>query len=134
MTHWVRAESDPSVRDCTRKDHPKLPWRCGHKRLWIEAVCRNRNPSHFSHLLSCSQAVNSRGSAIEQRCALIGRVAFAEALERVPQRRIAAAQLVDREVRFEHAAIGAEALDRVLEISARGCHQVGGGWGLVWVV
>src|SRR5215467_7815545 len=79
--------------------------------------------------LELSQAVNSRGSAIEQRCALIGRVAFAEALERVPQRRIAAAQLVDREVRFEHAAIGAEALDRVLEVSARRLHQLGAGRG-----
>src|SRR6185503_8889181 len=84
---------------------------------------------YSKHAPSLSQAIDARSGAVEQCRALIGRVAFAEALERVPQHRIAAAQLVYGKVRLEHAALGAEALDRVLEVTARRLHQLGAGRG-----
>src|SRR3954469_10584938 len=47
-----------------------------------------------------------------------------QALERVPHRAVAGTDLVDGEVRLEHAALRREALDGVLVVAARGLHQL----------
>src|SRR5262245_23249260 len=73
------------------------------------------------------QPVDACSRAVEQGRALVGRIALAEPLERVPQHPIAAAQLVDREIRFEHAAIAAEATDRVLEVAPGRLRQLRAG-------
>src|SRR3546814_11061882 len=51
---------------------------------------------------------------MEHRRPLAGRVALREQLEAVPYHGVAAARLVDREVRLEHAALRPEGLDGVL--------------------
>src|SRR6266568_3928092 len=62
------------------------------------------------------EAVNPRGGAAEERELFFARSARGDALEGVPQRGIADCHLVDREVAFEHAALGAEQLDAGLDI------------------
>src|SRR5262249_7445502 len=52
----------------------------------------------------------------KQRCLFGHGIAGGEALEGVPERLVAAAALVDREVALEHAAFGPERLDAGLDI------------------
>src|SRR5262245_36010860 len=60
---------------------------------------------------SC-EAIDARGGVVEELGLLRRREARGHALERVPEDRVAAARLVAREVRLEHAAVDAEFLDR----------------------
>src|SRR5437588_9820567 len=68
--------------------------------------------------------VEPRRGAGEQVGLFRRRGAAREPLEGIEQHRIAARPLVDREVAFEHAAAGAEALDAGLDIGPPGTSQL----------
>src|ERR1700734_2416349 len=72
---------------------------------------------------SSPDAIGCRRRAVEQCLFLVLRAAPSDPLERVPKDRIAAGALVDREVAFEHAAPGAEELDRCLDVGPKGRGQ-----------
>src|SRR5687768_403069 len=66
--------------------------------------------------MSCVQSIEAaRGLAIEMLF-LLRTGAFGHALERVPQRLVAAGRAVDGEVAFEHAALRTERGDAGFEI------------------
>src|SRR5215470_16574305 len=71
-----------------------------------------------------SEPIDARRRVVEELGALRSREAGGEALERVPEDRVAAARHVDREVRLEHAAIDAELLDRVLVVRPCGVAEL----------
>src|SRR5207244_9617430 len=64
------------------------------------------------------QSIELQRGVVEHRILLIGRIVLGDALERVPQIGIAAHPLVDREVAFEHRAVGTEGGDAGVEIRA----------------
>src|SRR5712692_7086912 len=66
------------------------------------------------------QAIDPPRRAAEQRGLLGGRRARCNKLERGPQHGISRRQLVDGEVAFKHAALGAERLDAGLDPRAPG--------------
>src|SRR5947208_2094428 len=75
------------------------------------------------------QAIGAAGGAAEHRKLLALGRAGGDALERVPQRRVADAHLLDGVVALEHAAARAEALDAGLEIRPPVVRQLGRGRG-----
>src|SRR5262245_6673583 len=75
--------------------------------------------------LSCArQTIDAGGRVVEQLGLLAGRAARGQTLEGVPQHRVAAARLVHREIRLEHAAIGTELLDGELVIVSGGLGEL----------
>src|SRR5207302_602450 len=76
-----------------------------------------------------TQAVHARGGAVEQPGFFVRGVVGNQALERVPQDGVAAADLVHGEIRLEHAAVYTELLDREVVVAPRGLDQLlAGGW------
>src|SRR5437870_3438157 len=71
----------------------------------------------------CIQSVKPICCAGEQRRLFGGGAAGGDVLEGVPQRGIAAAALVDREIALEHRALGAEGGDAGLDIGPPGGSQ-----------
>src|ERR1700680_2652646 len=99
-----RTRREPSGRDAVRQSAPAFPGARRKITLGGEPVETCRGPGKEIGFL------RSRGAA-------------GEPLERVPHHRITAGALVDWEIAFEHAAIGAEILDAGLDVRAPGiCH------------
>jgi len=69
-------------------------------------------PMNVSTLRGARETIDARSRVVEQLGLLRRRTARRQPLERVPQHLVATARLVHREVRLEHAAIGAELFDR----------------------
>src|SRR5438552_4613697 len=76
------------------------------------------------------EPIDARRGVVEELRFLRGREFSRQPLERVPQHRVAARHHVDGEVRLEHAAIGAELLDRELVVGARGVAELLARWRL----
>src|SRR5439155_4821928 len=87
---WPTGSSDPTV------GHPDPHGQCAP----TDTLCRAR------------EAIDASRRVVEELGLLRRREAGRQALERVPQHRVAAARLVDREVRLEHTAVDTELLDR----------------------
>src|SRR5580658_5516850 len=85
---------------------------------WI-STCVGRSLMAW-FLMLVLQPVKTRRGAGEEISLFRCRGAVRQPLERVEQHRIAARTLVDREVAFEHAAVGAEILDAGLDIRPPG--------------
>src|SRR5580765_1210059 len=71
-----------------------------------------------------SEPIDARGRVVEELGLFSGREARGQALERVPEHRVAAARHVDREVGLEHATIGAELLDREIVVVPGGVAEL----------
>src|SRR5262245_38491799 len=78
---------------------------------------------------SAPQTIDTGRRIVEQLGPFLRRVAGGQALERVPQHRVAAGNGIYREVRFEHAAIGTKLLYGELVIGPGRVGQLlAGGW------
>src|SRR5438270_8343448 len=107
----------------------------GENRLELRSLDPERGGEGWLHsrpmLAGCrgTQAVHARGGAVEQAGFFVRGVVGDQALERVPQDGVAAADLVHGEIRLEHAAVYTELLDREVVVAPRGLDQlVAGGW------
>src|SRR3984957_6122998 len=74
------------------------------------------------------QAVEPGSRAVEQISFLVRRATRRDALERVPQYRICAHPLIDREIAFEHAPGGTEGFDRGLHVRSPRRRHLAGAW------
>src|SRR5437773_11638319 len=77
------------------------------------ARCESRGPPRKP-----SEPVGAPGGPAVQRLLLLGRGLRGEPLERVPERRVADAHLLDGKVALEHAALRTELLDARLDVWA----------------
>src|SRR5436190_9790003 len=103
-------------------------WRVGPRDLAAFAVCllstiwlNSKPPARAMLEAGSAEPVEAARRAGEQRRLLRRRTAGRDALEGIPEHRIAAAALVDREIALEHRALRAERGDAGLDIGAPGC-------------